>query len=401
MASPTPMTHARKTTAPSQASGRLRLHLVFPQACELVGIASIPLELSDAIQSTPALQARVQAVHWVASALAPFTRQNQCGRAHPLLAKIAYRFARGGDMLRRRTVRRMVANCKPGDVVVIYPGLLPADTDALRNKGVVLVHEPVNTAHPFCHRAMQRAYAAAGIPLPGKPDEVEIAEERRRMHPQDLVFVTSPLVAQSVEAMGMPPQHLLPTSYGFNPRTFRPVRRPAAKCRFVFVARGSVRKGLPVLLEAWMKAKIDGQLILVGGVEPEIAARCEAALRHPSVETRPFTRDLAGPYGDADVFVLPSFEEGSPLVSYLALAAGLPCLVSPAAGGWIVRDGQEGIVQEPDDVSALVDNMRRLAEDHELRRRLGAGAALRAADYTWERVAAQRIDAIDQALGRR
>lgn len=375
--------------------------MVFPQACELVGIASIPLELSDVIQATPALRERVQAMHWVASAAAPFARANQCGRAHPLLAKIAYRFARGGDMLRRRTVRRMIAACRPGDVVLLYPGLSPADTDALRDKGAVLVHEPVNTAHPFGHLAMQRAYAAAGIPLPGKPDEAEIAEERRRLHPSDLVFVTSPLVAQSIEAMGMPPAHLMPTSYGFNPRTFRPTRRPATKCRFVFVARGSVRKGLPVLLAAWLKAKIDGQLILVGGVEPDVAARCEAALRHPSVEMRPFTRDLAGPYSDADVFVLPSFEEGSPLVSYLALAAGLPCLVSPAAGGWVVRDGQEGIVQEPDDVPALVDNLHRLAEDRELRLRLGAGAAQRANEYTWERAATQRIDAIERALQRR
>jgi glycosyltransferase involved in cell wall biosynthesis len=169
----------------------------------------------------------------------------------------------------------------------------------------------------------------------------------------------------------------------------------------VFVARGSVRKGLPVLLDAWREAGLKARLILVGGIEPEVLDRCAAALRLPSVEACPFSRDLARAYGNADVFVLPSFEEGSPLVSYMALAAGLPCIMSPAAAGWVVRDGKEGFVLEPDDKPKLIEALRLLAGDRALRQRMGEAARLRAADYTWERCAARRLDAIEQALAKR
>jgi glycosyltransferase involved in cell wall biosynthesis len=153
-----------------------------------------------------------------------------------------------------------------------------------------------------------------------------------------------------------------------------------------------------VLLRAWVRAKVAGRLMLVGGVEPDVAERCAEQLRDPTVVVREYTRDLAAVYGDADVFVLPSFEEGSPLVSYLALGAGLPSLLSPAASGWVVRDGVEGIVVEPDDVDQLADGLRRYAEDVALRERLGAAARARAGDYTWDKAAARRLAGLEQAL---
>lgn len=384
--------------APAAPSPVRRLHAIFPQACEAVGIASVPLDLCDAIARDASLRARYDVSHWVATARGPFVRKNQRGVTHPLLAKIVHKFAKGTDLLRRRTVRRLIAACRSGDVVIVYPGLTADETDALRDKGAILVHDPVNTAHPHGWYALQRAYAAAGIAMDFGPDEAAIDQERRRMRASDFAFVCSPHVESSHEALGLPRTHLIRSSYGWNPHDFRPERRPAAQCRFLFVARGSVRKGLPVLLQAWERAKVKGRLILVGGVEPDVAAHCERQLRDPSIEQRAFTRDLAAVYGDADVFVLPSFEEGSPLVSYFALAAGLPSLLSPAASGWIVRDGGEGLVVEPDDVALLADALRRLADDAALRERLGAAARVRAADYTWDKAAARRLGGLEQAL---
>ena len=45
----------------------------------------------------------------------------------------------------------------------------------------------------------------------------------------------------------------------------------------------------------------------------------------------------------ADVFVFPSLFEGSAVVTYEALAAGLPSVVTPSAGS-VVRDGVEGFI---------------------------------------------------------
>ncbi len=375
-----------------------RLHAVYPQVCEPIGIASIPLELLDAVERSAELRSRFEVCNWVAAARPPYRRSNQRGCSHALVAKIAYRLTGGADFLRRRTVKRLLAACRPGDLVMPYPGVLAPEVDELRGRGAVIVHDPVNTAHPHGWHSLQRAYAAAGIPLHRGPDEAAIADERRRFRPEDFAFACSPHVQASHLALGLDPSRVIATSLGWNPRTFQVQRTRAAEPRFLFVGHGSVRKGLPVLLAAWAQAAVRGKLVLVGGIDDEVRRHCASLLARDDVEVLAHTRDLAAVYGAADVFVLPSFEEGSPLVSYLALAAGLPSLLGPAAAGQVVRSGVEGVVVEPDDQPALVDGLRRLATDGSLRERMGALAAERAAEFTWDRVAERRFTALDRVL---
>jgi len=375
-----------------------RLHAVYPQVCEPIGIASIPLELLDAVERSVELRSRFEVCNWVAAARPPHRRGNQRGCAHPLVANIAYRLTGGADFLRRRTVKRLLAACRPGDLVMPYPGVLAAEVDELRGRGAVIVHDPVNTAHPHGWHALQRAYAAAGIPLGRGPDEAAIADERRRIRPDDFAFACSPHVQASHVALGLVPDRVIASSLGWNPLAFRARRTPSAEPRFLFVGHGCVRKGLPVLLAAWARAAVRGKLVLVGGIDEEVRHHCASLLARHDVEVHPHSRDLGAVYGAADVFVLPSFEEGSPLVSYLALAAGLPSLLGPAAAGQVVRDGVEGVVVEPHDQSALVDGLQRLAADGSLRERMGALASVRAAEFTWDRVAERRFTALDRVL---
>lgn len=373
-----------------------RLHAIYPQMCEPVGIASIPLELLDAVERDPVLRQRFEARHWVAATRLP--RRNQRGMSFRWLSSMAFRLPGGSDWLRRRTARKLIGACRPGDVVLAYPGLLATEVEAMRARGAVIVHEPVNTAHPHGWRALERAYAAADIPLGRGPDEQAIAEERARIRPGDFAFAISPEVLSSHLALGLAADRVVPTSLGWNPQRFRPQRAATRGRRFLFVGRGSVRKGLPVLLRAWERAGVRGTLVLVGGIDDEVRRHCDRALARSDVEVHGHLQDLAPVYAGADVFVLPSFEEGSPLVSYQALAAGLPSLLGRAAAGWVVRDGVEGLVVEPEQDDALVEAMRRLADDGALRARLGEAAAARSREFTWDRVAAARFPALDQAL---
>lgn len=372
----------------------MRVHSVFPMPGTRSGIPGVLLEFCDAVDRNPELRRRFDCDAWMSMATREAMRHYLRGCVSRSVARVLSRSGFGIQCMARWTMRRLRAATRPGDVVVLYPGPSVADVDALRRKGAVIVHDPVNAAYPTGWQMLSRAYAAAGVPMPSEPDQPAIAVERGKVDPGDLVFACSPHVAQSYEAFGVPRERILPTSYGFSPHTFHPVRRATAKPTFLFVGTGSVRKGLPVLLAAWRQAGVDGRLLVVGRVDDEVIAHHGAAMRQPGVEFRPFTDDLAGLYGEADAFVLTSFEEGSPLVSYLALAAGLPCVLAPASAGWIVRDGVEGLVREPDDVDGIARALRSLADDEGLRGRLAAGAAARSANYTWDRVAAQRLAAL-------
>lgn len=388
------------TTGGRLAAAPLRVHTVFPWPCEPTGIASIVVEFCDAVDRNPELRRQFDCTAWVAYANRQFTRHYLRGTSPKWLVRLASRLPGGQAWLRRQTVVRLRKLCRAGDVCVLYPGPTAADCAALRQVGVTLAHDPVNTAYPFNFAAFRRAYAAAGMPMTATEDPQAIADERGRVVAQDVVIACSPHIQQSYEALGVPRDRIVRSSYGFNPHTFHPVRRPAAKPTFLFAGAGSVRKGLPVLLDAWRQAGIDGRLLVVGRVDAEVAQQCGDRMRQPGVEFRAFTSDLASVYGEADAFVLTSFEEGSPLVGYLALAAGLPSVMSPAAAGWVVRDGAEGLVVEPDDVDGIARALRRLADDAQLRGRMATAAATRSVDYTWDRVTQQRLAALAPFLSR-
>jgi glycosyltransferase involved in cell wall biosynthesis len=72
--------------------------------------------------------------------------------------------------------------------------------------------------------------------------------------------------------------------------------------------------------------------------------------------------------------------------------------LSPAAAGAVVRDGVEGDIVDPADVDALVSALQRLATDRDRREGMGAAARLRANDYTWDKVAVARFQALDRLL---
>jgi glycosyltransferase involved in cell wall biosynthesis len=94
--------------------------------------------------------------------------------------------------------------------------------------------------------------------------------------------------------------------------------------------------------------------------------------------------EVPGVMASADVFVFPSLFEGSAVVTYEALACGLPSVVTPSSGS-VARDGKDGIVVPPADVEALAKAMERLGTDPELRASCASSARSRAEAFDWAR----------------
>ena len=76
----------------------------------------------------------------------------------------------------------------------------------------------------------------------------------------------------------------------------------------------------------------------------------------------------------ADLFVLPSRQEGLPVVLMEATSVGMP-IVATAVGGvpQVLTDGVDGLVVPPDSPGDLADAVGRLAADPGLRERLAEG----------------------------
>jgi glycosyltransferase involved in cell wall biosynthesis len=104
-------------------------------------------------------------------------------------------------------------------------------------------------------------------------------------------------------------------------------------------------------------------------------------------------------FSSALCVVAPAYLEDYGLTAIEAMAYGKPLVVCRDGGGLTdsVQDGVNGFVVDPEP-SAIADAVRRLADDPDLARTMGANARDIAATYTWDRAMAQIESGIEQVL---
>jgi glycosyltransferase involved in cell wall biosynthesis len=119
---------------------------------------------------------------------------------------------------------------------------------------------------------------------------------------------------------------------------------------------------------------VDAELCLVGD-GPE-RGNLEARAKELGIARRTlfagYQREIAPYFDFFDAFLLPSANEGTPVVAIEALAARRP-VVATRVGGVpdVVRDGVDGFLAPVGDVDALARHLAALAADPDLRRRFG------------------------------
>jgi glycosyltransferase involved in cell wall biosynthesis len=112
-----------------------------------------------------------------------------------------------------------------------------------------------------------------------------------------------------------------------------------------------------------------------------------------------YQREVGPYYSFFDAFVLPSANEGTPVVAIEALAAGRP-VVATRVGGVpdVVEDDADGMLVRVGDIEGIAGALERLARDPQLRRRLGeAGRARTVPRYRIERLV-DDVDALYREL---
>lgn len=200
------------------------------------------------------------------------------------------------------------------------------------------------------------------------------------------LLAPSPIVVECLRRAGVPADRIVHLPYGVDTDRFRPMeRQPDGVFRALFVGRIGPRKGVRYVLEGWRRLALPrAELVLVGAVEREgraILRRYAGCYRWlPSV---PYA-EVHRIYASADVFVFPSLAEGSALVTYEAMAAGLPLVTTPTSGA-VLRHGVEGLVVPPRDADALAAAIEALYRHPAMRRDMGrAGRRLMKRSYTWQ-----------------
>ncbi len=174
----------------------------------------------------------------------------------------------------------------------------------------------------------------------------------------------------SVVRLGVDPQRHMPATH-----TVRDTQAPAVLC----VGRLTPAKGQRLLLRAFAAMPADlarATLTVVGGGPDEAALRTlahELGIAGRVTFTGPQTEsEVLAHMQRADLFCLPSFAEGIPVVLMEALACGLPCVTTTACGiPELVVSGDHGVLVRPGDVDATAEALACLLRDPALRERMG------------------------------
>lgn len=100
-------------------------------------------------------------------------------------------------------------------------------------------------------------------------------------------------------------------------------------------------------------------------------------------------------YAAADVFVLPSYNEGMSVALLEAMSAGLAIVATRAAvTPELVQPELNGLLFEWADVDTLTKHLRRLANDRSLAKRMGEASRSRAASFSWTAVADRYLEVL-------
>ena len=177
--------------------------------------------------------------------------------------------------------------------------------------------------------------------------------------------------------------------------------------RVLFIGNLRPDKGYIDLLEAGLRLLSEGvsmELTLAGDVSDttshgEVLRRLRPPAEHVRFVGAVGTERRNELLRAADVLVLPSRDEGHPLVVLEAMAAGLPVIASRVSTiPETVIDGETGLVTEPGDIGALAAALRRMT-DEGTRLRMGiSGRARYVEEYTLERWSARMTALFDDVV---
>lgn len=199
--------------------------------------------------------------------------------------------------------------------------------------------------------------------------------------------------------------HIHVVRCGVDPTIYEPSatrREPDRAVSILFVGRLLHSKGLSLLFESAVELISEGcdiALTIVGDgparSELEQSARALGLWGRVRFLGAVGQDDIRNYYADADIFCLPSFAEGLPVVAMEAMAMELPVVLTRIMGvPELVEDGTEGLLVVPGRVDALTAALGKLVRSPALRRKLGAGARRRVAvDYD-VRASARRMRAV-------
>ena len=224
-----------------------------------------------------------------------------------------------------------------------------------------------------------------------KDSELELA---------DIVVVPCEWARKSLIFSKAQKKSVVKVPYG-TPADDIPVRanRPDGPFTVLFAGQIGVRKGAPLLIEAWKRLGLkDARLWMAGSMN--LNEKYFNGLNDfEYLGAMPRVR-LLELMRETDLFVFPSLAEGFGLVIGEAMAVGVPVLTTTNTGGpELITDGREGWCVPVHDVNALVERIEWAYTHRDALYEMGINARHRAERWTWADYRRKLVEELSKHLG--
>lgn len=186
-----------------------------------------------------------------------------------------------------------------------------------------------------------------------------------------------------------------------------PHRANSQDVSFVFLGRIGQRKGSFDLIKAYANLpteyKDHSRLILAGDGDVTQAQNLITSLNlsnYITVSDWLDSQQRDALLAKADVFVLPSYNEGLPMSILEAMSWGLPVITTPVGGiPELVTHTKNGLLVNPGDIQQLSQAMKSLIENEKLRLSLGSSARITVTPYDVKNYLSSLVCVYYSALG--
>jgi glycosyltransferase involved in cell wall biosynthesis len=213
---------------------------------------------------------------------------------------------------------------------------------------------------------------------------LRLEQKKQEMTLADLTLVASRYVEASIREFD-PHKDIARIPYGIDAEfwTPGPANQPEP-LRFLYAGNVSVRKGMPLLIDAWSKAGLrDAELTLVGSWD--LADDKRRSLPRGVRWLPPCSSQaLRNRYRESHVFVFPSYSDGFGLALLEAMACGLPVIASEASIGPEIVTADCGFTFLPGDMDRLVELLRWFDHHRDQVSIMGRQARVLATGCTWD-----------------
>jgi len=218
----------------------------------------------------------------------------------------------------------------------------------------------------------------------------------------DIIISPSSFVTKTLLYANITKEKIIEIPYGVTKQEDKIYNLDKKEIVFLFAGGVKRTKGFEELISAWIESEMsnnhNAKLIICGRLyTASISDTYKKAIKIENINFKGFVKDMSNIYKQADVYIYPTYHEGSSKTVFEAMSYGLPIITTENAGS-VVRDKIDGFIVPLNQIQGIVEKIQYFCKDKKQIEIFGKYAQEYSRKFTWELYAKRVNEVYDMAM---